>query len=205
MIKIGLMKKPYLIALMLLLLLVAHPAYAALGLPENTAKLGYAIGTAYVSVDDPADNTAKEWTLLPLTLVHTDWLFGDIRYWSELFYYTAVLDATTNKVGQNVEQYGFRISLQKSLRMTRLWAPWFGVGIGTSRVTYTTRHTIDPDGFLLAAYPDREQTSVTLLLNIVSEWPLTRNWDIGAKLEQAIPIDGDISESSALIMLLYRY
>ncbi len=205
MIKVGLMKKPYLIALMLLLLLVAHPVYAALGLPENTAKLGYAIGTAYVSVDDLADNTAKEWTLLPLTLIHTDWLFGDIRYWSELFYYTAVLDATTNKVGQNVEQYGFRISLQKSLRVTRLWAPWFGVGIGASRVTYTTRHTIDPDGFLLAAYPDREQTSVTLLLNIVSEWPLTRNWDIGAKLEQAIPIDGDISESSALIMLLYRY
>ncbi len=199
------MKKLYLIALMLLPVLVARPAYAALGLPENTAKLGYAMGTAYVSVDDPAGNTAKEWTLLPLTLIHTDWLIGDIRYWSELFYYKAVLDPTASKVGQNMEQYGFRISLQKNLRVTRLWVPWFGVGIGASQVIYTTRHTIDSDGFLLAAYSDREQTSVTLLLNIVSEWPLARNWDIGVKLEQAIPIDGDINESSALIMLLYRY
>jgi len=199
------MKKLYLIILILLPAFVVHPAYAALGLPENTAKLGYATGTAYVSVDDPDGNTAKEWTPLPLTLIHTDWLIGDIRYWSELFYYKAILNPSKNKVGQNAEQYGFRISLQKSLRVTRLWAPWFGVGIGASRVTYTTRHTTDPDGFLLAAYPDREQTSIVLLLNIVSEWPLARNWDIGAKLEQAIPVDGDISESSALIILLYRY
>jgi len=205
MIKTSLMKKLYLIALMLLPVLVTHPVYAALGLPENTAKLGYAMGSTYVSVDDPADNTAKEWALLPLTLIHTDWLIGDIRYWSELFYYKAVLNPAANNVGQNVEQYGFRASLQKSLRVTRLWAPWFGVGIGVSRVTYTTRHTIDSDGFLLAAYPDREQTSIALLLNIASEWPLARNWDIGVKLEQAIPVDGDISESSALIMLLYRY
>jgi len=199
------MKKLYLIALVLLSVLVVRSADAALGLPENTAKLGYAMGTAYVSVDDPAGNTAKEWTSQPLTLIHTDWLIRDIRYWSELFYYKAVLDPSASKVGQNVEQSGLRFSLQKSLRVTRLWAPWFGVGIGASSVTYTTRHTVDSDGFLLAAWPDREQTSIALLLNIVSEWPLTRNWDIGAKLEQTIPIDGDISESSALIMLLYRY
>jgi len=199
------MKKLYLATLMLLPMLVARSAYAALGLPENTARLGYAMGTAYVSVDDPAGNTAKEWTLQPLTLIHTNWLIDDIRYWSEFFYYQAVLDPAANKIGQNVEQSGLRVSLQKSLRLTRLWAPWFGVGIGISRVTYTTRHTMDSDGFLLAAWPDREQTSVTLLLNIVSEWPLARNWDIGAKLEQAIPVDGDIGESSALIMLLYRY
>ncbi|NOX91878.1 MAG: hypothetical protein GXP18_05355 [Gammaproteobacteria bacterium] len=199
------MKKLYLIALVLLAMLVARSAYAALGLPKNTAKLGYATGTVYVSVDDPAGNTAKKWTPLPLTLIHTNWLIKDIRYWSELFYYKATLDPAANRVGQNVEQFGLRVSLQKSLRLTRLWAPWLGMGVGVSRVTYDTRHTVDSDGFLLAAWPDREQTSVVLLFNIVSEWPLTRNWDIGVKLEQAIPVDGDINESSALIMLLYRY
>ncbi len=192
--------------LMLLAMLIGRPVYAgALGLPESTARLGYAVGVAAVSVDDPAGDAGREWTMLPMTLIHTDWLFGDIRYWSAFFYYKASLDAAVNKVGQNVEQYGLRFSLQKSLRVARLWAPWFGVGIAASRATYTTRHIVDADGFLIDTYPDREQTSVALLLNVVSEWSLTRDWDIGAKLEYAIPVDGDIDETSALITLLYRY
>jgi hypothetical protein len=179
----------------------------ALGMPisENTAKLGYALGITYVDVDDPVKPTTGKWATVPLTLIHTDWLSKDIRYWSEVFYYNATLDADVNRIGEDVEHYGLRISLQKSLPLFRDWAPWFGIGIGVSQASYTTRYTADADGFLLAVYPDRKQTSVALLLNVVNEWPLGQNWDIAAKLEAALPVTGDIREYSALISFLYRY
>lgn len=187
-------------------IIIVRAAYAgAIGMPKNTAKIGYGIGATYLSVDDPNGNTEEEWTALPVTLIHTDWLFRDVRYWSEIFYYTAPLDAAAGQVGQDVEHYGLRFSVQKSLRLTDVWAPWFGVGLGVSQATYTKRHTKDADGYLLEAYPDRDQTSIALLLNVVSEWPLTKNWDIAAKLEGSIPVDGDIEEYSALVSLLYRY
>lgn len=194
------------LALTLLASIVFRPAFAdALGLPESTAKLGYALGGVYVSVDDPVNKTGGQWATMPVTLIHSDWLFKDVRYWSEVFYYNTKLDAHVNEVGQDVEHYGLRFSLQKSLRVSHAWAPWFGVGIGVSHVAYTTRYTVDSDGYLLAVYPDRKQTSIAFLLNVVSEWPLTPKWDIAAMLEGAIPVDGDIKTYSALISLLYRY
>ena len=203
---VRLLQKILFVALTMISLAGFQSAVAgALGMPENTAKLGYAIGAAYLSVDDPVNKTGEEWAAVPVTLIHANWLFKDIRYWSEIYYYTATLDAAVNRVGQNVERYGVRFSLQKSLRLTRAWAPWFGVGMGVSQVSYTTRHTVDADGYLLDVYPDREQTAVALLFNMVSEWPLTRNLDIAAKLEGAMPVDGDVEEYSALISLLYRY
>jgi hypothetical protein len=170
----------------------------ALGMPisENTAKLGYALGMTYVAVDDPAKPTTGKWATVPLTLIHTDWLIEDIRYWSEAFYYNATLDAGVNRIGEDVEHYGLRFSLQKSLSLSHAWAPWFGIGIGVSQASYTTRYTADADGFLLAVYPDRKQTSVALLINVVNEWPLDQNWDIAAKLETALPVTAGILGST---------
>ena len=196
------------LALSVVSMILFRSAYAnALGMPiaENTAKLGYALGVTYVSVDDPANQTTGQWATVPLTLIHTDWLTKDIRYWSEAFYYTATLDADVNRIGQDVKHDGLRFSLQKSLHVSRDWAPWFGLGIGVSQASYTTRYTVDADGFLLAVYPDRKQTSVALLLNVMSKWPLAKDWDIAARLEAALPVSGNIGEYSALISFLYRY
>lgn len=188
--------KMFCLALSVVSMILFRSASAtALGMPitENTAKLGYALGMAYVAVDDPVKQTTGQWATVPLTLVHSDWLNKDIRYWSEAFYYNATLDADVNRIGEDVEHYGLRFSLQKSLPLSRAWAPWLGIGIGVSQASYTKRYTADADGFLLAAYPDRKQTSVSLLLNVVSEWPLNQNWDIAAKLEAALPVTGDIA------------
>ena len=179
---------------------------AALGHPQRTSMLGYSIGAALVSVDDPEGNTKASWTLQPITLIYTARVWSNsIRYWSELYYYRAKLDADLTKIGQNAERYGTRLSFQKSLPVSPKLSVWFGAGMDISRAKYTTRHIVDNDGFLIKAYPDREETTLSAVINVASEWFATPSWAIGAKLEQSIPFDGHIKESTAAVTLLYRY
>ena len=189
-----------------LLYAIATVVHAApLGLPTSTAKIGYALGGANLVISDPDGDTQRKWATQPLALLYTDWLTGDIRYWAELFYYQTGLDATTQHIGQNVTNYGLRLSLQKSFRVAQYWAPWLGAGINLSQANFDTRHRVDEDGYLLESYADRDVNVVALVLNIVSEWPLTPDWTLGVKLEQSLPTDSDISESSASLLVLYRY
>lgn len=178
---------------------------APLGLPKSTAKIGYAIGAAYVSVDDPQTDKAGEWAGQPLNLIYTDWLVTDIRYWTSLYYLKANLDASNGTAGQDAERYGLRLSLEKSIRLTRSWAPWFGIGIDISKANYSVRHTVDEDGFLLETFPDRSETTAALVFSALSEWSVARDWSVGLKLEQSVPATGDISEFLTSVAILYRY
>lgn len=200
------MKNTKLIVGVLLLFVCSSTYGAALGQPRRTSMLGYSIGAAYVSVDDPAGSTKTSWGLQPFTLVYTARLWSNgIRYWSELYYYQAMLDASPTKIGQDAERFGMRLSFQKKLQMIPNLSTWFGAGIGISQAKYTTRHTVGNDGFLIKAYPNRKETILAGVINVVSERSLTRNWTIAAKLEQSIPFDGRIQESLGAVVLLYRY
>jgi hypothetical protein len=174
-------------------------------MPQSTAKIGYAAGAVHLSVDDSKGDTSDDWAILPITLIYTDWLMRDIRFWTDFYYYETDLDASTRNVGQNVERYGLRLSLQKSLRVSPLWAPWFGIGLDVSQTQYSDRHTVDEEGFLLERYADRDETAVSLIVNVLSEWSLTKKWSAGVKLEQAIPINADITDSRAYAVVLYKY
>ena len=200
------MKNAKLIIGMLIFFVSSSTYGAALGQPQRTSMFGYGIGGAFVSVDDPVGDTETRWTLQPITLIYTARLWDNgIRYWSELYYYKASLDASSTKIGQDAERYGMRISFQKRLKIIPNFSTWYGAGIDISQENFTTRHTVDSDGFLIKAYPDREETNLSGVINLVSEWSLTHRWSIAAKLEQSIPTDGRISESLAAISLLYRY
>jgi len=192
--------------LLVVILCISFPAFgAALGQPKRTSMIGYAVGVTHVSVDDPQGDTESVWALQPATLIYTARLMSGVRYWSELYYHAAVLDAVKDRIGQDVERFGFQVSLQKNLPVTPGWVTWFGAGIGVSQTNYTTRHTIDSEGYLLARYPDRSDTGAVLLLNVVSEWTLSRNWSLGIKLEQAVAMAGDAEGSQGSLALLYRY
>jgi len=192
--------------LLVVILCISFPAFgAALGQPKRTSMIGYAIGAAHVSVDDPQGDTEVAWALQPVTLIYTARLRSGVRYWSELYYHTAALDAVAKRIGQDVEQFGLQISLQKSLPLAPGWISWFGAGIGVSQTSYTTRHTIDNEGYLLARYPDRRDSGASLLLNVVSEWSLSRHWSLGIKLEQAVAMAGDAEGTRGSLALLYRY
>lgn len=201
-------KKFYLVPGILVACGLIIPTYcfsAPLGLPQNTGKIGYSFGASSLSLDDPNGDTTDTWAAQPLNLIYTDWLFGDIRQWTEVYYYKTSLDADESNIGQNIQRVGFRFSLQKTYRVTQAWSPWFGAGIDLSNNHYDTRHTKDSDGYLIQAYDDRDETSFSLLLNLLSEWSLKKDWTIGAKLEQSIPVNGDITEFTAAATVLYRY
>lgn len=199
-------KKAELIVGMLMLFVSSLTYGAALGQPQRTSMLGYGVGATLVSVDDPAGSTETSWALQPITLIYTARLWSNgIRYWSELYYYKAMLDAGPTRIGQDAERYGMRFSFQKKLRIIPGLSSWFGAGIDISQAKYTTRHTVDSDSFLITAYPDRKETIFAGVINVVSEWSLTRDWMIAAKLEQTIPFDGRIQESLAAVAFLYRY
>jgi len=192
----------------LLVLLLWTPHYCAgapLGLPGNTAKIGYGIDYAFLQVNDPDGDTRPEWNVQPVNLIYTDWLFGDIKQWTEIYYFDSSLDASSNDIGQNINSVGVRFSLQKSFRVTTSWSPWLGVGVNVSSTKYTARHTVDSDGYLLQQYNDRDEFGVSLLINFVSEWILGKEWSVAAKLEQSIPLSDDITQFSAMAVLLYRY
>lgn len=176
----------------------------AIGLPENTARIGYAAGFSRLAVDDPAGSTEAKWSVQPLTLIYTDWLSGGLRYWAEVYYHTASLDAGPGSVGQDVSRLGGRFSVQRSVNVGG-WSPWLGAGVAVSRDSYSARHTEDEDGFLLSAYPDRDETGFGVVLQAVNEWELSRQWDLSAKLEQLIPVSGGVSETALSFGVLYRY
>lgn len=186
--------------------LISHTVYAApLGLPKSTAKIGYGIGGAHVSIDDPNGNTEDKWGVQPITLVYSDWLFSGFRHWAELYHYETSLDSSVTNVGQDVDRTGFRVSLQKNFRVGKTFSPWIGGGLDVSKVEYSVRHTKDSEGFLEARYGDRDEVAVSFVFNVMSEWSLMRDWSIGAKLEQSIAVESDISDTLATINLLFRY
>ena len=187
------------------LLLSSYCIAAPLGLPQSTGKIGYSIGTSNISLDDPNGATKGDWAAQPLNLIYTDWLIRDIRQWIELYYYKASLEADDTNIGQNIERYGLRFSLQKTYRLTQAWSPWFGAGIDLSNNHFSTRHTKDSEGFLIETFDDRDETNLSLLINMLSEWSLQKDWTVGAKLEQSVPVSGDITEFTAAVTVLYRY
>jgi len=186
-------------------LFTSYSLAAPLGLPQSTGKIGYSIGTSNISLDDPDGATKDSWTAQPFNLIYTDWLIRDIRQWSEVYYYKTSLDADASNIGQNIERYGLRFSLQKTFRLTQTWSPWFGAGLDLSSSHFSTRHTKDSDGYLIEAFDDRNETGISLILNVLSEWSLQKDWTLGAKLEQSVPFGGDITEFTAALTILYRY
>lgn len=174
--------------------------------PQRTSMIGYSIGAASISVDDPAGDTDAVMSLQPITLIYTARLWSSMRYWSEFYYYQSTLDADLNKIGQDFQRYGIRLSLQRSLQVTPQWSLWIGAGLDTSHVRYTSRHMVDDEGFLLRTYPDRDGMTTAAVINILGEWSFSSVWTIGAKLEQSFPGSGDIKKSSlTAVTLLYKY
>ena len=178
---------------------------AAIGLPEeNTARIGYLVGVSQFAVDDPDGPTESVVDIQPLTLVYTDFLPHGWRYWAEAYYFAATLDGNAGDIQEDVSRIGARLSLQYNLYLGK-WSLWMGAGLDVSNNQYTTRYTVDSDGFLLQSYPDRSDTAWGIPVQIISEWPLARDWDLAAKLEHVFPVSGGITESSLSAGILYRY
>ena len=177
---------------------------AAIGLPENTARVGYAVGASRLTVNDPDGPTKAVVDVAPLTLIYTDWLPGGWRYWAEGYYFSASLAGSASDIGQQVSRIGARLAVQRNLQLWK-WSPWLGLGLDVSHNHYSKRYTVDSDGFLLNTYADRSGFALGITAQIVNEWALARDWDMSVKLEHVFPAIGGITETALSVGVLYRY
>jgi len=190
------------------LFIPAGHAYAeAIGMSAiATPHIGYAAGVAYVNVDDPDGPTERAWIFRPFTLVYTDKITTGInyRYWAELYYQEASLDASTSNVGQFIKQYGIRFSMQRNIWKNNDWNSWFGAGLDMANSKYEDRHLVDSAGFLTTRFDDRQELEFGVLINFNGEISLARNVVFSAKAEQVFATGDGIDSLSFSAVFLYR-
>lgn len=173
-------------------------------MPLPTARLGFAVGLANVSVDDPVGETANEWLIRPVNLIYTNELLSSRRYWLEAFYQDAVLSASQNKIGQQIKQLGLRASLQQRLGADRIGYSWLGAGLQLSNDRFVNRHTVDSAGYLAQSYPDRSGGQAAFLVSYVLERKIY-NRDVAFKLEKSVPFSDGVSEFTLAVTLLFDF
>lgn len=184
--------------------MLSTSAYAVLGLPDNTARVGYSFGVSRLVVHDPAGETQPVVALQPIKFTYSDWLTGGYRFWAESYYQEASLPAGEEQVGQYFQQGGGRFVVQRNFKLTDYIKPWLGLGMDLSLGRQSYRHTMDDEGYLLARYDDRLQPSAGALIYLVNEWQINRDWNLGGTLLQRISLNEGASETSLSVFFLMR-
>ncbi len=177
---------------------------ATLGLPETTARIGYAAGPAYVSIDQANSARNSTWATAQ-SLIYTDWFMAGTRYWAALRYGQADLDGTVSKIGEHMTFYGARVSIQDNVRFAPGFSPWVGAGLDVSVRRHTRRYTVDSDGYLAEQFPEQTTRSAGLVLNAIQEWAVGRTFHVSASVEQLIDIAERFRETTLAAAILYRF
>ena len=149
-------------------------------------RLGVIGGVARLSVADPEGPTATA-AAPDLAVVAILGWGRDTRLRLAAGRQTVTLAASTVDIGQRVERTSASLSYQERWRLSYRWKPWLGIGLGYAREDETLRHTIDRDGFLATAYPDRTVGVFDAVLTADSEWRWTHGWKIGVALRYDAP------------------
>lgn len=185
--------------------LVTPCVYAALGLPENTSRVGYSLSVNRIHVNDPEGSTSAVYAIQPVKFIYTDWWKKGNRYWLELYYQQANLAASVNHIGLQFSQSGLNYFIQKNYLLNEVFRPWIGIGVGASVARYQKRHSVDDEGYLLNTFSDRQQYLLDILLSVDNEWQVTKTSTIGGQFFQRIPVNGGITESMLSVYYLVRY
>lgn len=175
-----------------------------LGLPGNTARIGYAAGPAYVAIDEAHSAPNKTWSVSQ-SVVYTDWFLAGTRYWAMLRYQQADFDAGVGKTGAHLTSYGARLSVQNNFRVTENFAPWLGAGIDLSQSRYSKRFNVDMDGYLAETFPTRSTLNTGVVLNATHEWSFGSGFHVSTQLEQLLSVNDSVLETTLWASLLYQY
>jgi len=177
----------------------------ALGLPTNTARVGISTGIAQTEISESITHTERSTLTQPYSLLYTDWLFKDFRFWSAASYQSADFHAIPLGLGQSVVHYQLQFNVHKNVMVNRWLMPWFGLGLTVSYHRFSKRHDIDEDGFLLTQYADEKVFDAGLNVSLIHDWPLISNWNFVTMLERDIIKTNQQNTLSFKIALLYKY
>jgi len=191
--------------LSLVLVLVSTNSYAAIGLPDNTARVGFSLGAARLYVSDPLGDTIPVVAVQPLKVMYSEWLSGGYRAWVESYYQEASMAADESHIGQYFQQGGMHFSIQRNFKIVEFFKPWIGLGVDLSLGRYTQRHTKDDEGYLLERYADRLQPTVGSLFYLVNEWQISKEWNMGGSVLQRLSFNKAVTETSFSLFFLTRF
>ncbi len=178
---------------------------AALGVSENTARIGYGVGVAIMNVNDPQGGVEKETSAQLFQLVYSDRLRGKYRYWGEVFVDASTHEATETKIGQEVQRFGVRALAHRQFYVSDKSSMWVGGGLQFAQEKMTLRHTVDSSGFLEQTFGDRNNTSTALTLDIINEWHLTPRWDVAGRLRYSFALGDGIDDLATSVVFLYQF
>ncbi|MHB8453998.1 MAG: hypothetical protein ACYDDO_04715 [Acidiferrobacterales bacterium] len=164
---------------------------------DDGLRVGILAGAGYDRITDPAGPTHTSYAPDIGLIAITDWA-RDARLLYQGHYQRFTLNAGTHNIGQDVKRVGVSASYQHLLRLTHVWKPWLGLGVGYTHETQSARHTIDRGGFLASTYPDRSDSELSALFTASSEWRRTQDLNLGFTLQY----DAPLSASSTSVVTL---
>lgn len=176
-------------AFLLMSLLGVTPAYA-----DDMSIIGSSSLASLNYKDADGETTLKD-VMVPLTLgveyqiSKRHKLLGTIR---QLDY--DVDASTSGDMGMNVDASQINISWLRKMPLSREFKPWVGVGLRSSFVETTLRHTVDSDGFLEEVFNDTEDTLISINLIANVDWRIGRNgWAIDTRFIYDLPMGDGLS------------
>lgn len=198
------MNQNFLTVLVLLFGVVVNAGASVIGLPQQTTKIGVATGAGLFKVSDPGGETASSFVVQPVQVVISDWFKGQNRYWLSFYHQQYSSPASQDHIGQTVQQSGVRAIVQRNIALFSHWMPWVGMGFDAGYGEYRLRHQMDDDGYLTQRFADRSSPGLGFVMNLTSEWRVSRYWSAGFQLEQVIPFGDANRSTSANLLVLYN-
>lgn len=119
----------------------------------------------------------------------------DSRAFGNFIRDTFSIPATTTNIAQDVTRIGGSVSYQSLFRLSKLWKPWVGVGIGSMSESYKNRYRLTDTGFSVPlSNPERNTNNLFWLVNTSTEWQVNKGWDMGVQLqyEQSVGDDSNV-------------
>jgi hypothetical protein len=190
------------VALLSLLLLVFFSP-SSLFAADDGGGMGIQPMFFSLNIEDPNGDVDSTAGLYPLSAFYAIASSRDYRYLFDASYVSGEVDAGVKQVGQEFSATFFSGGMQKRFRLGRSWKPWVGASITYVSATYEKRHDIDSDGFLVAQYPDREETGFGLTITASSYWSLNDSFDLGFHALIDVPVNIDIQRAGIGVSLLF--
>lgn len=172
--------------------------------PFASIKIGLGLSFDRSRINDEQGETKNKTSIQPGSLFITDSFLYDTRYLAEFFLSRHSFQAEPGKTGVQSSSTGARFSVQFNVKHHSYFSPLYGAGFEFSYGKYSKRFQVDNDGFLAGQYKDLSRTGVNLLVNIMQTWPLSPQFEIGAKFEYRLPLTQTVNGFSGSILLLYH-
>jgi len=162
----------------------------SLGIARNAHyNVGISTGLYAYNYQDDKGETELESTTVPFTLFAEMETSRVNKVYIGLREFDLEVDATNSgNLGTNIESIQFEATWLRKFKMTRNFKPWFGVGIRSSLVETSLRHTVDRDGFLLETFNNTDNTFLALVLKTTADWEIGEGWYINADASVDQPI-----------------